>query len=77
MKPQKKSITYDPNGFIIFGNSDLRLKTHENSIFSNFGVATGFYDAKGKNASDLLGVVGKNQAPLVSYECYQLFFENA
>lgn len=42
----KKAITYD-EFYIIFGNSELRIKSQENKLFSNFGLTSSFYDSKG------------------------------
>jgi len=40
------AITYD-NLYIIFGNSELRLKFLENKLFSNFGSSDSYYNSKG------------------------------
>ena len=39
----KRAVTYD-DYFLIFGNSELRLKTGELKFFTNFGIANGFFD---------------------------------
>ena len=38
----KRSLSYD-SFFLIFGNSELRLKHGEDKFFTNFGIANGFY----------------------------------
>lgn len=50
----KKSIVYDEY-YIIFGNSELRIKSQENKIFSNFGISNGFYNSNGFKVDVLLG----------------------
>ena len=39
----KRAITYD-DFFVIFGNSELRVKTQEGKLFSNFGINAGYYE---------------------------------
>jgi len=46
-------VTYD-DYYIIFGNSEIRLKSLELSVFSNFGISNGFYESKGKGVEALL-----------------------
>ena len=41
----KRAITYD-DFFIIFGNSELRVKTQEGKLFSNFGINAAYYDPR-------------------------------
>jgi len=42
VKQGMRAITYD-DFYIIFGNSELRIKAGELLIFSNFGIANGYY----------------------------------
>lgn len=42
----KKAIQYD-EFYIIFGNSELRIKSQDNKLFSNFGLASSYYDPRG------------------------------
>lgn len=46
VKPNTRAITYD-DFYIIFGNSELRLKCLENRLFSNFGISNGYYNSRG------------------------------
>ena len=48
-------MTYD-KFFLIFGNSELRLKQGEVKFFSNFGIANSFYDSNGDKYTVLNGV---------------------
>ena len=50
----KKAITYD-EFYLIFGNSEIRIKAQENKIFSNFGINSSYYNAKGDKRVDYLG----------------------
>jgi hypothetical protein len=50
----KKAITYD-DYYLIFGNSELRLRSLEFKLFSNFGIANSFYNNRGDKIHDLLG----------------------
>ena len=49
-----KANTYD-EFYLIFGNSELRIKTLEEKIFSNFAILHNFYETKGKTVDFLLG----------------------
>ena len=49
-----KSVTYD-DYFMIFGNSEIRIKSQECKIFSNFGTSNGYYFAQGETVNILLG----------------------
>jgi hypothetical protein len=53
LQEEKKSVAYDAY-YIIFGNSEIRLKSLERSVFSNFGIANGFYNNKGLGVEALL-----------------------
>lgn len=50
----RRAITYD-DFYIIFGNSEIRLKSLEKKLFSNFGISNGYYSSKGQKVSVLLG----------------------
>jgi len=45
--PRMPVVSYD-DFFFIFGNSEIRLKTQERKIFSNFGVAASTFDSMGE-----------------------------
>ena len=42
LKQMGKAITYD-DFYLIFGNSEIRIKSLEKKIFSNFGIANGYF----------------------------------
>lgn len=47
-------VSYD-DFFFIFGNSELRIKTQERKLFSNFAVAASTFDSMGAQKVDFLG----------------------
>ena len=54
LEANKRAISYD-DFFIIFGNSEVRLKTGEKKMFSNFGINNGYFNTRGIPVSALLG----------------------
>ena len=53
--PNRLPIKYD-DYYLIFGNSEIRLKSLERKLFSNFGIGNSYYDNKMKKKIDFLGV---------------------
>ena len=49
--------TYDEY-FMIFGNSELRIKSQERKIYSNFGANAGMFATEGWKVGQLLGGQG-------------------
>jgi hypothetical protein len=41
--------------FIIFGNAEIRIRANEKTVFSNFGIASSFFNPRNKRVHDLLG----------------------
>ena len=70
--------------YIIFGNSEFRIKSGDGVAFSNLGVNTSFFNSheKGFSVYDLLGnkpedgdsSQAKREVELVTYEFYQVLF---
>jgi hypothetical protein len=54
MDPLPRPITYDEY-YMIFGNSEIRLKFREDLLFSNFGTLGAFYDNRKQPVDCLLG----------------------
>jgi hypothetical protein len=54
VQARSRAIVYD-DFYLIFGNSELRLKTQDDKVFSNFGVNRGYYAARGEKVEMLLG----------------------
>jgi hypothetical protein len=68
----KRAITYD-DYFLIFGNSEIRIRATENRLFSNFAISNSYYNSRGKRVSDLLGGgISDRELNLEYYEIYQL-----
>jgi hypothetical protein len=42
----KRSVTFD-SYFLIFGNSELRMRQGEQKLFSNFGINNSYYNSEG------------------------------
>lgn len=68
-----RSMVYDPF-FIIFGNAEIRIRLHESTVFSNFGIPSSYFESRGKKVNDLLCMGNGRDADLVSYEIYQIIF---
>ena len=64
----KRPTTYD-DYYIIFGNSDLRLRALEKKVFSNFGLSNSCYE-KG-SVEELLGE-SEREVDITGYEVYAL-----
>ena len=48
-----KGVIYD-NFYVIFGNSELRIKHGDQKLFSNFGLVNTYYDNRGHKVNDIL-----------------------
>lgn len=73
LAPAKKALTYDPV-FLIFGNSELRVSADRPEIYSNFGVTSGVYVARGEKVDCLLGEGQARETPLQNYELHQVIY---
>lgn len=68
-------MTYDEFFFII-GNSELRMRSSEMKLFSNFAINNSFFDSRGYSVDTLFGYgKDKREVPLLSYEIFQVFFK--
>ena len=54
VEPNKKGATYDDFYFVL-GNSELRVKSGEKTLFSNFGIANSAFKARGHKVSAITG----------------------
>ena len=63
---EKKAISYD-DYFVIFGNSELRIKALEFKLFSNFGIANGYFDNRGEKVHSILGEDKEREVELSQY----------
>jgi hypothetical protein len=59
----KKAITYD-EFYIIFGNSELRIKSQENKLFSNFALNSSYYDPKSAKIDVITGEEGVREVEM-------------
>lgn len=72
----KRAITYD-DYYVIFGNSEIRIKSMEDKVFSNFGINNSYYDCKGEKVTVLLGGgMHDREVDIDSYEIYQIIFSD-
>ena len=67
----KRAVTYD-DFFIIFGNSEVRIKSQEAKVFSNFGINNGYFNHEGNKVASFLGEGTDREVGLDSYEVYRL-----
>ena len=54
VEPNKKGATYDDFYFVL-GNSELRVKSGEKTLFSNFGIANSAFKARGHKVNAITG----------------------
>ena len=71
LQANHRAVAYD-DFFLIFGNSELRLKTGEKGVFSNFGVQNAFYNCSGEKVGTLLGAGTEREVDLLNYEIFSL-----
>jgi hypothetical protein len=50
----KRAATYDEY-YIIFGNSEIRIKSQEKRVYSNFGISNSYFKSRGHKVETLLG----------------------
>lgn len=72
-KNTKKAIIYDENE-VIFGNYDLKIRSGESKITSNFASLGSFYDNQGYGVHALLGEGKNREARIREMEIYELIF---
>jgi hypothetical protein len=78
LNPQGGKIT--PRGmvhdkyYIIFGNSELRLKVADREVYSNFGVNNSYFNNRGLAVDALLGEGSNRQTTFESMEMYEVKF---
>lgn len=66
-------VSYD-DYFCLFGNAEIRLKSQEAKIFSNFGIAASTFDTGRESRTKFLNIENSNdnELDLESYEFYQI-----
>lgn len=69
---RRRAITYD-DYFLIFGNSQVRLRSGQNKVFSNFAISNSYFNPRGKRVSDILGgSIQERELEFQYYEVYQI-----
>ena len=48
-----KGMTYD-NYYTLFGNAEIRIKTGEKKVFSNFGINNAYFNNRGDGINKFL-----------------------
>ena len=73
-RKNNKLTTYDPF-FIIFGNSEIRLKIPETKVYSNLGIVNRCFQTNEKTPEKLFGSPERdNEAE--QYEIYSVYFDS-
>lgn len=51
-----RGMSYD-SYYVVFGNAEMRIRTGENKVFSNFGIQNGYfnYEHSSRHVSTFLG----------------------
>ena len=61
--------------FLIYGNSEIRLKYGEKKVFSNFGINSGNFLSRGDKVNVLFDKEKKNEVEIANYEIHEVFFD--
>ena len=71
--PQHAVAGYD-GYYLIFGNSEFRLKSLDLTLFSNFGNSQGTFQTSGHKRTDFMGTatVDETETDLDSFEIHQI-----
>lgn len=69
-------MSYD-NYYFIFGNAEIRLKSQEKKVFSNFGIANSTFDNGSDPRTKFLNVLEmtNNELDIDTYEFYRISFK--
>ena len=70
----KLAMIYDHH-HLIFGNSEIKIRSGESKLLSNFGINNGFFNSKGGCVDDLLGEGKARETEIEGYEVHQVIFE--
>jgi hypothetical protein len=69
-----RGMVYDKY-FLIIGNAEIRIRSGEDKVFSNFGIATSFYNNNRERVEALLGEGTVNEVKFNNYEIHQVTFD--
>jgi hypothetical protein len=70
--PNKRVVVYD-DYYLIFGNSELRVKSQECKLFSNFGINSSYFKSRGMKV-DVITNSPEREVSFKSVEVHQLEF---
>jgi hypothetical protein len=68
-----RGMIYDKY-FLIFGNAEVRVRTGEARVFSNFGIMSSYFDARKERVGSLLHDGSNNEVDVINYEIHEVFF---
>jgi hypothetical protein len=68
----RRVVTYD-EFYLIVGNSEIRIRTQETTVFSNFGISNGYFRARGMKVDALLGTL-EREVKMKDMEVYEVDF---
>lgn len=60
--------------YLIYGNSEIRLKSGESKIFSNFGINNAYFNNRGDKVNMMLGQGKINEVEIENYEVHEVKF---
>jgi hypothetical protein len=60
--------------FLIFGNAEVRVRTGDDKVFSNFGIMSSFFDSRREKVNSLLQDGTNNEVDILNYEIHEVFF---
>lgn len=72
VEQNKRAVVYDEY-YVIFGNSELRIKSQETRLYSNFGITSGYYRSRGLKVDIITNSTDK-EVPFKNVEIHQIEF---
>lgn len=70
----RRSLTYD-DFFLIYGNSEMRIRMGESKLFSNFGMNGGSFESRGDSVSSYIGPNTNRETGFETYEVFEVIFK--
>ena len=56
------------------GNSEIRLRFGETTVYSNFGINNGYYKSNQLTVDALLKAEDLREIEILGYECFEVIF---
>jgi hypothetical protein len=72
-EPKAKVLTYDQY-YIIFGNSEIRMKNDKNECYTNFATGNAYFESENMKQDILLNEGAARETLFETYEIHQVFF---